>query len=341
MTLPLHQSLRLEVSDDSGIGEARRVASDWARALGFGVTRVGEVALIVTEIATNIVGHAREGHVLLRRLKDAQLDGLEILALDRGPGMRNVAQCMVDGYSSRGTPGHGLGSLQRLSSVFDIYSLPDRGTGVLAQVWNGVRQVRGRDPIVGAVCLPIGGEEVCGDGYGWAGDAARTTLAVLDGLGHGQGAADATQRGLDAFYAHLALDPAALLSAMHDELRSTRGAAAAVVQLSMGTQQLRFAGVGNCVGSIHDRASESRPQNLTSFNGIVGANIPRVSEFSHHWPAEGLLVLHTDGLSARWKLDDYPGLARRHPSLIAGVLWRDFARQRDDVTVLAFSASSA
>jgi anti-sigma regulatory factor (Ser/Thr protein kinase) len=341
MTLPLHQSRSVEIADDSGVGEARRLASAWCRLLGFGDTLVGEVALIVTELAANIVGHAREGHILLRRLHESELDGLEILALDRGPGMRNVAQCLVDGYSSRGTSGHGLGSVQRLASLFDIFSMPDRGTAVLAQVWNGTFEAGQPRLTLGSVCLPIAGEEVCGDGYGWAGDATRTTLAILDGLGHGQGAADATQSALEVFYAHAALEPAALLSRMHDAMRATRGAAAAVVQLRADTQQLRFVGVGNCAGSIHDLASERRPQSLTSHNGIVGANMLRVHEFSHTWPADGLLVLHTDGLSARWSFDNYPNLPSRHPSLIAGVLWRDFARQRDDVTVLAFGTRTA
>jgi hypothetical protein len=47
-----------------------------------------------------------------------------------------------------------------------------------------------------------------------------------------------------------------------------------------------------------------------------------------------LLVMHSDGLATHWNLDQYPGLVGRRPSLIAGVLYRDFARGRDDVTVV-------
>ena len=44
--------------------------------------------------------------------------------------------------------------------------------------------------------------------------------------------------------------------------------------------------------------------------------------------------MHSDGISARWSLDDYPGLVRRHPGVVAGLLYRDFQRESDDATVI-------
>jgi anti-sigma regulatory factor (Ser/Thr protein kinase) len=336
-----HQSARSAVSDSSGVGEARRLAASWARGVGLDDTRTGAVALIVTELASNIVQHAREGEIVLRRLHEGAATGLEVLALDRGPGMRNVAQCMVDGYSTAGTAGHGLGSVERAASVFDLYSLPGKGSALLAQIWSDEQASPAGRGALGAVCLPVAGEEVSGDGFGVGGDATRRSLLVLDGLGHGQGAADAALAGLTTFRANDSLAPAEQLARMHDSLRATRGAAAALALVQPRAGTLQFAGVGNCCGSIHDRRSDQRPQSLTSHNGIVGANLLRVHEFNHVWPADGLLVLHSDGLSARWNLADYPGLVRKHPSLVAGVLYRDFSRSRDDVTVLAFAPGSA
>lgn len=65
----------------------------------------------------------------------------------------------------------------------------------------------------------------------------------------------------------------------------------------------------------------------------------RRQAFTYPWSPDAVVVLHSDGLRTRWRLDAYPGLARRHPSLIAGVLYRDFARRRDDVTVLVVAAA--
>ena len=51
--------------------------------------------------------------------------------------------------------------------------------------------------------------------------------------------------------------------------------------------------------------------------------------------------MHSDGLTTHWTLERLPGLAARHPSLIAGVLYRDFKRGRDDVTVVVARGAAA
>jgi hypothetical protein len=73
---------------------------------------------------------------------------------------------------------------------------------------------------------------------------------------------------------------------------------------------------------------------MVSYNGTVGHEVRKIQEFTYQWPQQGLLVMHSDGLKTQWRLDRYPGLMHKHPSLIAGVLYRDFNRGRDDVTVL-------
>ena len=77
---------------------------------------------------------------------------------------------------------------------------------------------------------------------------------------------------------------------------------------------------------------------MVSYNGTVGHEVRKIREFTYLWPKGGLLVMHSDGLGTQWRLDRYPGLIARHPSLIAGVLYRDFNRGRDDVTVLVASS---
>ncbi len=339
---PLHQSAHIAITDESGVGAARRVAAQWGAAVGFDETLNGKLALVVTEAASNALHHARGGEILLRQLHERRRSGIEVLAVDRGPGMRSVEQCLVDGYSTRGTRGAGLGSIARNASHFELYSAPDRGTAVLAQFWSAPSPAESEPEFrFGSVCVPIRGEEVSGDGYAITVTTERTRIVLMDGLGHGQGAADATLAGLRVFLAHPSSGPADTLAQMHEQMRSTRGAAAAVIDIELGTQRVRYAGVGNCAGSILEPGSGQRPQGLASNNGTVGVQLPRVGEFAYVWPRDGLLIMHTDGLATRWSVDDYPGLVGRHPSLIAAVLYRDFSRNRDDVTVLAFASRSA
>jgi hypothetical protein len=123
-----------------------------------------------------------------------------------------------------------------------------------------------------------------------------------------------------------------MIEVIHTRLRSTRGAALAVAEVDRDRQLVRFSGVGNIAGTILSAEGSRR---MASHNGTVGHEVRKIQEFNYPWPQNAVLVLHSDGLATHWNLDSYAGLALRHPSLIAGVLYRDFSRRRDDVTVVA------
>ncbi len=92
----------IQIDDRTQVGEARRAAVQMAEAVGLGETQAGKAALAVTEAATNIVKHAGSGKILLAPLVRGSAAGLEILALDRGPGISNVAESLRDGFSTAG-----------------------------------------------------------------------------------------------------------------------------------------------------------------------------------------------------------------------------------------------
>ena len=154
---------------------------------------------------------------------------------------------------------------------------------------------------------------------------------VVDGLGHGPLAAAAARGALDVFARVGGALPAEILAQAHDALRTTRGAAAAVAHIHRHLGIVRFCGVGNIAGAVIVQGAVRR---MVSHNGTMGMGAPRIGEFTYPWSSDALAVLHTDGLGSKWDLAAYPGLSTRPPSLIAAVLYRDFARDRDDVTVL-------
>jgi anti-sigma regulatory factor (Ser/Thr protein kinase) len=333
------------VTETSQVAAARRVALQMAHSLGQSETETGALALVVTEAATNLVKHAQAGQLLLRTLDEAEGPGVELLALDTGPGMAHVGQCLQDGYSTVGSPGTGLGAITRLATLWDLYSVPGQGTALLARV------VRRAGPVsagrlshpaslaslaVGVVCVPYPGETVCGDAWMVIQQAECCLVLVVDGLGHGPAAADAAHAVVQACQQHRTRTPEELLAAAHVAAQGTRGAAVGLAEIDTVTQVMRFAGVGNIAGVVWT-ATGSR--GLVSHNGIVGHDMRRRQAFTYPWSPDAVVVLHSDGLQTRWRLDAYPGLARRHPSLIAGVLYRDFTRGRGDVTVLVVAAA--
>jgi anti-sigma regulatory factor (Ser/Thr protein kinase) len=320
------------IRESSAVAETRREVTGLARAAGFNESEIGRVALVVTEAATNLVKHALQGQLLARVFDRDGVVVIEVLALDQGPGISNIGESLRDGYSTAGSPGTGLGAIKRLSDEFDIYSAPGKGVALLAQLWSQ-RAPSGNLPPpleIGAVCLPLAGEVACGDAWAVEWRSGHCMIMVVDGLGHGANAAPAAKAAVDAFRTHPQLEPAALIEYAHGALRSTRGAAMAVAGIDLAGE-VKYAGIGNISGVI---CAPGGARHMVSHAGIVGHEARKIQEFVYPWSQDSLLVMHSDGLATHWNLDQYPGLAGRRPSLIAGVLYRDFTRGRDDVTVV-------
>ncbi len=323
----------LPIQDQSQVGEARRIATAHADFAGLNETELGRVAIIVTELANNVIRHAGRGRIVLQQVdRGAAATGIRLLALDQGPGIRSTGEALRDGFSTAGTAGEGLGAIRRLSSVFDIYSVLDQGTVVLSEVWKGPQGSDGFE--VGSVLLPFPGEEECGDSLEFLSQQKGCQVIIADGLGHGPLAADASREAVRVFRESRGADPESPLrqiQLIHAALHKTRGAAAAAAFISKEEGTLRFCGLGNIAAAI---VSPEDHRIAVSHSGIVGHQAHKFQEFSYPWSAESVLIMASDGISTQWRLERYPGLLRRHAALIAGLLVRDFSRGRDDVSVL-------
>ncbi|MFI4981184.1 MAG: SpoIIE family protein phosphatase [Nevskiales bacterium] len=324
---------RIVIAEPGDSAEARRCAVRLATLGGAGETAAGNAALVATELATNILKHAKHGEVLLRLVGGTDCAAVEVLAIDGGPGMESVERCLVDGYSTAGTPGNGLGAVRRLSSAFDVYSEPARGTVALARIACGKAQApQSADAVeIGVVCLPVPPETECGDAWQLARADGQVAAMLVDGLGHGVLAAEAAAQAVGAFAEKPFEMPSDVLGRIHRRMSSTRGGAVAVARRDAQGGELQYAAIGNIAGAlVHN--GESR--GLFTHNGIVGGPTRPIKQLAYPCPAGSLLIMHSDGIKTRWQLSGYPGLAQRAPGVIAGVLYRDFCRRADDITVL-------
>jgi anti-sigma regulatory factor (Ser/Thr protein kinase) len=325
------------VEDPSQISGTRRAALDLAAQIEFSEERAGQVALIVSELATNLAKHAKGGQLLVRPIRNDGgarfADGIEILAIDRGPGMRSATEAREDGYSTTGTLGHGLGSIERLSDFFQLFS-ESSGTVALSRVWRERPVATPRKPLyeIGAVMVSHPSEDICGDDWGWTMRDDRFAIMLADGLGHGLPAHEAAAAALEVFHRVHEHTPSRVISDVHSSLRGTRGAAVAMLAVDTERGVANYCGVGNIGGALIPRSGNR--QGLVSQNGTAGYGASRIQEFSYPVPAQSILIMYSDGLASQWDLSPYPGLQTRHPSVIAGVLYRDFSRRRDDVTVV-------
>ena len=323
--------IALPVQDQSQVSETRRRASELAERQGFGDTDSGRVALVATELATNILKHGNGGEILVGTFGEGSDSGIELIALDKGAGISSVAASMADGYSTAGTAGKGLGAVKRQSHFVDIASWPGSGTAVLARLKRGQPSEDASDTSrIGAVSVPKFGEDVCGDSWSVAVGPDQTTLLVADGLGHGPDAAEAAVEAVRLFHRFNGHRAPVLLDYIHGGLRATRGAAVSVARFQAASGKLIYSGIGNIAGVI---AANGELRRMVSMPGTAGHNARKIQAFEYPF-ATGLVILHSDGIASSWTLDRYPNLAARHPTLIAAVLYRDLTRHRDDATVL-------
>jgi anti-sigma regulatory factor (Ser/Thr protein kinase) len=317
----------IPVTDQSSVGEVRRTALAVGQRLEFDERRAGELALLATEVSRNVLIHGGGGEVIVAGMKDQGKHLARILALDKGPGIASLPDAMADGFSTSGTMGGGLGAMKRIASGLEVFSGP-AGTIVLLEIGES-RQMD--DLEVAGFAVPYPGERACGDGWMIHRTPQKMVVLLVDGIGHGLGAAAAAFEAINAFKLCAELGPGEILPRLHDALRKTRGAVAAVAEIRPSENVVIYSGVGNIAASVIEfKGSRS----LVSHNGTLGSAAPKIQEFRTEWSRTSTLVMHSDGLQTRWDLSAYAGLASRHPALIGGALLRDFRRHRDDASVV-------
>ena len=321
---------RMIVDDTSQVGDCRRAAQRLATTYDFDETPVGRIGIIATELANNLIKHASRGELLLQAIEGGAGTCIELVAIDRGPGM-NLELCMRDGYSTTGTPGTGLGAIKRLSTLFDAYSQIGQGTVAVSRVTDARMAKPATTPDFGAVSVALKGEVECGDLWRVAIREGALAMLVVDGLGHGPLAANAAKSAAVAFEKRPFDNPADAMRGLNAALAGGRGAAAAVALLDTNRHKILYSGIGNIAGSL---ACAGKSRGLVSHNGILGTLVRRYQQFDYDCVARDRIVMHSDGLSSRWSIADYPGLSLRHAAVIAGVLYRDHGRPKDDATIV-------
>jgi anti-sigma regulatory factor (Ser/Thr protein kinase) len=325
------------VQEATQVAEARRITTQCAERMKLGATATGRAALVATELATNLVKHAKGGSILIG--SDDDTGALILIAIDKGSGIPNVQAALRDGYSTGGSPGTGLGAIRRSSSEFDIYV--GKGTAVFCRIDSDTY----RPPLaighpsritIGGICTPKHQDDDPGDAWIAVVGREMVTVTVADGLGHGTAASTASLGVVRVVRERPEAELDEIFRVAHGALRTTRGAAVGIARIHLAAGRVDFSGVGNIAATI---AADDTARKVVSLPGIVGHEMRKTQTFSYPWTAASLLVVQSDGVSASWNLDHYPGLAQRDAALIAAVLHRDFCRGSDDATVVVAKAS--
>ena len=331
---------RIEVRHPAEVGAARRQTLAYAAELGFPAQTGESLALVASELATNLLKHAQGGVLVLTPVSEPGRQGLQIETLDDGPGIADLNEALTDGFSTTGSCGYGLGSVNRLMDELDIQSRRGQGAHVTCRKWR-----RDDAPSPSACPLDIGvasrpkpGMDLNGDSFVVKRWAASALVGVIDGLGHGEPAHRAARAARDYVENHFDQPLVRIFTGTGHACRGTRGCVMARARIDWGQGRLEFASVGNIEARVLCRHG---PLNFNIRRGVVGMNAPEPKVTGHDWASDNLLLLHSDGLLSHWRWEDFPGLTRLPASQMALHLLRALAREGDDATALVVKPVSA
>jgi anti-sigma regulatory factor (Ser/Thr protein kinase) len=331
--------VRVNLPDRSYQAVARSEIRKLAESAGFSGHRLGEFEILVAEITSNLLKHATKGGFMLVRVLQQDEAGIELIAIDNGPGIKYPAKMMEDGLSTKKTLGQGLGAIKRLANRFDLYSLFGWGTIVLTRTYvnkNFKEPADGFQSGTINVCYP--GQRVSGDTWKIYKLRKELRLMLIDGLGHGIAAAAVATAAVNSFMKSPKSSPMDQLRHLHTDLKPTRGGVVNVVHIDMVGQQLTYSGVGNISMKIFSPASV---KGCFAYNGIVGHIMPAVlNNHSVQFNRSDVLVAHSDGISARWDLLKYPGINQFHPTILCAAIYKDCDRGTDDSTIIVLKLTT-
>lgn len=321
------------VADRSYLAILKKEVHALAVKTGFTGSPLAEIDLIVAEVTSNLLKHAREGELLVRMVEMHKTPGIEIIGIDNGPGIAEVAAVVKDGISTKGTLGHGLGSIQRFSDTFQLYSQPGWGSILLARKFLKPLPAKAMEKVEERyINVPKPNETVSGDGiFSYLTPECYKTIA-LDGLGHGPDAHAAAQKAIFEFKNCPLTDAVDIIRHLHPLIKRTRGAVASVGVYSFKDKRWNICGVGNICTRIF---SGFQLKSYLPYNGIVGLTVPssmKANLVEHH--GGQLLLMASDGLRTRWEISRYPGILKYDLSILAAALYKDHGRRTDDMSIV-------
>jgi anti-sigma regulatory factor (Ser/Thr protein kinase)/serine/threonine protein phosphatase PrpC len=323
--------IRIPVARPPEIKRATDAARQLAKSLGFDTRDCEEIVLAVTELASNLTKHTTGGIITLQPTEDRP--GLQVESEDHGPGIPDVEQALADGYSTVGTLGTGLGTVNRLMHELEFYSLSPCGTRVVCQRW---LRPKSNDLFVrwlefGAATRSYRRQPENGDAFfhrQWQGGALA---GVIDGLGHGQFAQRAAQCARRYLEQHFDQSLQNLFRGTGRACSATRGVVMALAHFDQAREIVSIASIGNVEVRLVNNSGRS---NIVVRRGIVGLNAPNAAVTEHAWTSATILVMHSDGVSSHWDSDDFREMAWEAPGMLAQRLLCSLGKIDDDATVL-------
>ncbi len=316
------------ITGEMDVFKARILGKKMAAAVGFAEIGLAEIEIVISELGTNIVKHAgSKGSLVFQILRDNGVRGIEITARDRGPGIKDIESAVSGGYSGTGTLGIGLSGIRRLTDEFDLQTGESSGTVIRTRKWmteDFRSQIR-----YSVLSKPKFGEPVSGDAYFFKHLPSFAVFAVIDALGHGFHAHGVAVQALKSLENNYNKPLSLIAEQCHEQLKKTRGAAAAFGRIDFKTMKMQHIGIGNVETRIYMTPTALRP---SCTNGTLGTVIESIHTDEYPYTRGACIVMFSDGISGKFELE--ASLLRKTPQDIGNFIFTNYAKSHDDATVL-------
>ncbi len=343
------KQIEIPIDESHHVGIAIRKVSKLVKELGFSEKEFSETLIVVSELANNLIEHeAIEGKIICSLIEEGTKKYIQIISEDKGPGIANVETVMEDGYSTSGTLGIGLGAIMRLMSDFRITSnINDvktaRNNNIRSQIGTKIitkKYLSQREDTAdisqskikfGIFSRSKYGEKYNGDNYFLQRFEDKTIAAVIDGLGHGQPASEASTEARLYLVENYKKPLDVIINGLHARLKSTRGAVISIALIDDEKGELEYVGIGNVLTMVFNSPTPIKPVNYT---GSLGYMLRNFRVFQYPWVKGNIIIMTSDGISERYDSNRDPNFLKKHPIIIANTILKEYGNAHDDATVL-------
>jgi len=321
----------ISIETESHIYWAKKLVKELCEEHNIPEISRAEIEICVSELASNLVKfNTINGKIYYRYFNNENKSGVEVISRDEGPGIENVEEAVKDRFSTKGSLGLGLGTVQRLSDEFNIISSKKGTTVRFVKYIPGREKLESKDEIIfSAVSRPHPEERDSGDEYFIKRYNDNIFVAVIDGLGHGFFAKEAAQEAKKYLEYSYKKPIKQIFNEVDEVLRKTRGAVMSIALINKSDKKLTYSGIGNIAVKVYSDNLNIKPINI---NGVLGTHPRKIKIFEYNWGNEFLIILHTDGIKENWALN--PNFWYEHPIKIAHYIIDKYWRGNDDATIV-------
>ena len=345
------KELEFEVHQDFQVPILLKHVREFISKIGFSEKIINQNIIVISELADNLIKHnAIDGKIICTIIDEGYRKGIQIISKDNGPGIDNITEALQDNFSSKQSLGVGLGAVRRFMDEFDIISKPSlnnswklreeikNGTIIFTRKWvsneRNVMLDKKHFCNFGYFTRSKTGEDYNGDSYFIKRFDNKIISVVIDGLGHGEPAHEATQKALTYLKFNFKKSLKTIITELHNTLKKTRGIVISIALLDKQNKLLEYVGIGDTNTRLYKRDDVERSEELINVNGVVGYRLRSYNVAKHHLSKGDILVMISDGISSKFRFEDYQGLKNNHPGLIAYFILLNCGKVYDDATVI-------